>query len=178
MVIKNTAANMLLSESASFSNRLRAMEEDPSTPMRNAPSAKENSSLYATHDTKKQQPRRVSRRASSLPFFATVLRSRGTIIIPSTTVHTKNTANAPRERPTVPKDSPPPFATPVTRAITPTHMTSSRMDVDITYFTNGRFDHFISSMVFAKSVVAESQIAAPRKRDCTDVHPNIRLPTV
>ena len=175
---KNIAANILLKGSASFRRRARAMEDEPSTPIRNAPSAKENSSLYATHETKKQHPRSVRRRASSLPLFETVFKRRGTNIMPSTTVHMKNTASEPSDSPTAPIENPAPFATPVMSAITPTHITSSRIDVEMTYLTNGRFDHFISSIVFAKSVVAESHIAAPRNNDCTEVQPNILRPTV
>ena len=175
---KNIAANMLRRGSASFRSRVLAMEDEPRTPMRNAPSANENSSLYATQETKKQHPRSVRRRASSLPFFETAFRRRGTNIMPSTTVHMKNTASEPSDSPTAPSENPEPFATPVISAITPTHITSSRMDVEITYRTNGRFDHFISSIVLASSVVAESQIAAPRNRDCTEDQPNILRPTV
>ena len=175
---KNTAANMPLSGAARSSRRLRATDEEPSTPIRNAPSAREKFSLYAIHDTRKQHPSSVRRRVSSSPSFATALSRRGTSTNPIATVHTKNTMREPSDSPTAPRERPRPFATPVTSAITPTHSTSSRIDVDITYFTNGRLDHFISSIVFASNVVAESHIAAPRNSDGTESQPKMRLPTV
>ena len=71
-----------------------------------------------------------------------------------------------------------PFATPVTRAITPTHRMSSKIVVPKMYRTNGRSFQRSSSMVFASSVVAESQMAAPRKSDCTLFQPSTLCPTV
>ena len=72
----------------------------------------------------------------------------------------------------------PPEATPVTTAIAPTQITSSHSDMPSTFVATGRFDHPSSSKTFASSVVAESQIATPRKSDGTADHPNTRVPMV
>ena len=117
------------------------------------------------YDTKKQKPSSVSRRASSLLRRPTRSRSDGTSTRPNARVHTKNTANEPSDFPAAASDVPPPVASPVTRAITPTHRMSSNIAVPNTYFTNGRRLQPSSSNTFATRVVDESQMAAPRKTD-------------
>ena len=71
-----------------------------------------------------------------------------------------------------------PRAMPVTNATRPTQTMSSQSDVPITYLTNGRRDQPRSPIIFARSVVAESQIATPRKSDGTNFQPRTRVPTV
>ena len=57
-------------------------------------------------------------------------------------------------------------------------MMSSQTDVPSTNFVNGRFDQPISPITFARSVVAESQIATPRKSEGTSPQPKAFVPTV
>ena len=95
----------------------------------------------------------------------------------TTTPMTKR-RSPPRETPTAPRLIPFPVATPVLSAMMPTQRMSSQIVVPKMKRTKGRSLHFISSIVFARSVVAESQIAAPRKRDCTWFHPSRLRPTV
>ncbi len=60
----------------------------------------------------------------------------------------------------------------------PTQTMSSQTEVPSTYLANGREDHPISSSTFASSVVAESQIATPRKSDAAGVQPKTRVPAM
>ena len=55
---------------------------------------------------------------------------------------------------------------------------SSQTDAPTARSTNGRDDHFISSITLPIMVVAESQIAAPRKTDAAKLQPKNRVPTV
>ncbi|OQC25336.1 MAG: hypothetical protein BWX70_02485 [Verrucomicrobia bacterium ADurb.Bin070] len=71
----------------------------------------------------------------------------------------------------------PDFTRPVNRAMRPTHRMSSVMVMPKIYFVKRRALQPISWIVFASSVVAESLIAAPRKRLCTVPHPKILVPT-
>ena len=89
----------------------------------------------------------------------------------------KKTVSPPSDFTSAAADIPSPDAKPVTTAIAPTQMMSSQTDVPSTYFVNGRFDHPISPITFARSVVAESQIATPRKSDGTSPQPKIFVPT-
>ena len=95
---------------------------------------------------------------------------------PNTRTARKNTASHPSEPANAAADIPFPLANPVTTAIAPTQIMSSNIEVPKTYFANGRFRHPISSMTFARSVVAESHIATPRNADCTGPHPTARVP--
>ena len=147
-------------------------------PTRKAPSARENSNLFARFVTKKQHPSSVSTRASSSRRFATDSRRRGTSMKPNTRTARKNTASAPSDVKSAPAETEPPTANPVATDIAPTQIMSSHTDVPITYFANGRFDQPFSSSTFARSVVAESHIATPRKNDAAGDHPKKRVPTV
>ena len=73
---------------------------------------------------------------------------------------------------------PPPCARPVATAIAPTQTMSSQTDVPSTHLAKCRRPQPISSITFASSVVAESQIATPRKTDCTGDQPKNFTPTV
>ena len=97
---------------------------------------------------------------------------------PKTMTARKKTKSPPSENAAEPRDMWPPFATPVMSAMMPTQMMSSQTDVPTAYLTNGRSDHFISSIIFASIVVAESQIAAPRKSEGTLPQPKHVRPIV
>ena len=89
----------------------------------------------------------------------------------------KKTNSPPSDFPTAENDALP-AATPVISATMPMQIISSQTDVPTTYLEKRRDDHFISSITFARSVVDESQIAAPKKSDSTDPQPKNLVPTV
>ena len=96
---------------------------------------------------------------------------------PNTKTVRKKTASQPSDANRAPGDMPLPLAKPVATAIAPTVRMSSQTDVPSTYFANMRRPQPISSMTFASMVVAESQMATPRKTDSTGVQPNTLVPT-
>ena len=129
-------------------------------------------------EMKKQHPRTVSSSTSSSLCFATDLRSLGTRTKPRTSVTRKKTPSPPSESAAAPIERPLPLATPVATAMVPTQTMSSQTDVPTTYLTKGRSDHLSSPMIFTRSVVAESQMATPRKSEGTEPHPKTLEPTV
>ena len=99
------------------------------------------------------------------------VRNRGMRTSPKKKTAIKKIPSPPRDLAIEPIFMPSPLATPVISAITPTQIISSQTDVPRTYFTKGRELQRISSITLARSVVAESQMAAPRNSEGTTPHP-------